>query len=474
MSEVVVVATGTANTASVLAGLRRAGAEPVLSTDPDVVQAARIVVLPGVGAFSAAKEKLDEAGLTEIIAARVREGRPLLGICLGLQLLCDASEESPGVAGLGVVRGNVTRFSDEVRVPQLGWNTVVADEGCRLLQDGAVSFANSYRLERVPEGWLGAVSSHGGPFVAAIERGAVLACQFHPELSGAYGQALLRRWLAVAEAWAGEGEVGVSSAKPSVHTLTRRVIPCLDVKDGRIVKGVKFQGLRDAGDPVERAAAYEAQGADELVILDVSATTEGRANAAETVAAVRAVLSIPLTVGGGVRAVADAARLLGAGADKVAVNSAAVLRPELLTELATTFGRQCTVLAIDAAERPEGGWEVVTRGGRHRTGIDVVGWAADGVSRGAGEILLTSWDRDGTRSGYDLALLKAVTEAVGVPVIASGGADTAQHLVDGLSAGADAVLAASIFHDDDTTVATIKAQLAEAGVSVRTSPEETT
>lgn len=250
--------------------------------------------------------------------------------------------------------------------------------------------------------------------------------------------------------------------------LTKRVIPCLDVKDRRVVKGVKFQGLRDAGDPVECAARYEAQGADELVILDVSATPEGRANAAETVAAVRAVLGIPLTVGGGVRAIPDAGRLLDAGADKVSANTAAVDRPELIAELSQRFGVQCTVLAIDAARRESGdGWEVVTRSGTNRTGIDAVEWAARAVSLGAGEILLTSWDRDGTRSGYDVELLDAVCGAVDVPVIASGGADTVAHMVEALDAGSEAVLAASIFHDGHTTVNDVKRGLAEAGARVR-------
>lgn len=248
--------------------------------------------------------------------------------------------------------------------------------------------------------------------------------------------------------------------------LLPRIVPCLDVKDGRVVKGVRFQGLRDAGDPVERAAAYEEQGADELVMLDVSATPEGRGNAVETVRAVRAVLSIPLTVGGGLRAVADAERLLDAGADKVGVNSAAVARPELLTELAERFGAQCTVLALDAAETG-GAWEVVVHSGRDRTGLDAVEWAREAVRRGAGEILLTSWDRDGTRSGYDLALLRAVSAAVSVPVIASGGADSAAHLAEGLRAGASAVLAASILHDGDTTVRDLKRALAAAGLETR-------
>lgn len=249
--------------------------------------------------------------------------------------------------------------------------------------------------------------------------------------------------------------------------LTVRIIPCLDVAAGRVVKGIKFQGLRDAGDPVERAAAYEAQGADELVMLDVSATPEERGTAAETVRAIRAVLSVPLTVGGGVREVANAATLLEAGADKVGVNTAAVNDPSLLTELANRFGRQCTVLAMDAASSGTDKWEVVTHSGVNRTGLDAVEWAREATDRGAGEILLTSWDRDGTRSGYDCELIAAIRTATHVPIIASGGADTVQHMAEALQAGADAVLAASIFHDDDMTVSEVKQQLKQHDVEVR-------
>ncbi|HET6470140.1 MAG TPA: imidazole glycerol phosphate synthase subunit HisF [Geminicoccaceae bacterium] len=248
--------------------------------------------------------------------------------------------------------------------------------------------------------------------------------------------------------------------------LASRIIPCLDVSHGRVVKGVRFQGLRDAGDPAERARLYEEQGADEIVILDVSATPEGRGHQHETVRRVRAGLSIPLTVGGGIRTEEDALRLLEAGADKVSVNTAAVSRPELLGEIAERFGRQCCVLAIDAAAR-DGRFEVLVKGGRDGTGIDAVEWAREGERRGAGEILLTSWDRDGTRAGYDLALTRAVAAAVRVPIIASGGADSAEHIREAFAAGADAVLAASIFHDGDTTVGDVKLHLMEHGVHVR-------
>lgn len=250
--------------------------------------------------------------------------------------------------------------------------------------------------------------------------------------------------------------------------LTKRIIPCLDVDGGRVVKGIKFQGLRDAGDPVERAQAYEAQGGDELVILDVSATPEKRANATDTVAAVREVLGIPLTVGGGVRSVADAERLLLAGADKVATNTAAVNDPTLLERLAARFGSQCTVLALDAARTAtDGAWELVIQSGKVRTGKSAVAWAKEAQDRGAGEIVLTSWDQDGTREGYDLALIAAVSEAVTIPVIASGGAAHAGHLVDAAKAGASAMLIASILHDGDTTVADLKHTLRESGLEVR-------
>jgi imidazoleglycerol phosphate synthase cyclase subunit len=248
--------------------------------------------------------------------------------------------------------------------------------------------------------------------------------------------------------------------------LARRIIPCLDVSHGRVVKGVRFQGLRDAGDPAERAKLYEDQGADEIVILDVSATPEGRGHQHETVRRVREVLSIPLTVGGGVRTEEDALALLEAGADKVSVNTAAVARPQLLSEIAARFGRQCCVLAIDAARRG-GRFEVLVSGGRTATGIDAVAWAQEGERRGAGEILLTSFDRDGTREGYDLELTQAVAQAVGIPVIASGGADRPAHLREAFEAGADAVLAASIFHDGDLTVGDVKLYLLEHGVHVR-------
>ncbi len=251
-----------------------------------------------------------------------------------------------------------------------------------------------------------------------------------------------------------------------------RIIPCLDVADGRVVKGVNFVNLRDAGDPVELAAVYDQQGADELVFLDIGATHENRDTTVAMATAVAEQVFIPFTIGGGIRSVDDARSLLRAGADKVSINSAAVARPELVTEIATEFGSQCCVVAIDGRRSEdtsiESGFEVYTHGGRRPTGIDVVAWAKQVVSLGAGEILLTSMDRDGTREGFDHPMTSAVSDAVSVPVIASGGVGSVQDLADGVTKGrADAVLAASIFHFGEATIAEAKAAMMSAGVTVR-------
>jgi len=249
--------------------------------------------------------------------------------------------------------------------------------------------------------------------------------------------------------------------------LAKRVIPCLDVNAGRVVKGVKFVGLRDAGDPVEIAARYDGEGADEVCFLDITASSDERDLLLHVIEAVAERVFIPLTVGGGVRQVNDVRRLLNAGADKVSINTAAVQNPQLVRDAADVVGNQCIVVAIDA-KRSASGWEVYTHGGRRATGIDVVEWAQRMVAAGAGEILLTSMDRDGTRDGFDLALTRAVADAVTVPVIASGGVGSVEHLADGVLEGrADAVLAASVFHFGDFTVRTAKEHMRARGIEVR-------
>ncbi|GAB2682613.1 imidazole glycerol phosphate synthase subunit HisF [Nocardia goodfellowii] len=256
-------------------------------------------------------------------------------------------------------------------------------------------------------------------------------------------------------------------------TLAVRVIPCLDVDAGRVVKGVNFENLRDAGDPVELAATYDAQGADELTFLDVTASTGDRGTMIDVVTRTAEQIFIPLTVGGGVRTVEDVDRLLRAGADKVSVNTAAIARPEVLREMSERFGSQCIVLSVDARTVPEGqpatpsGWEVTTHGGKRGTGIDAVEWAVRGAELGVGEILLNSMDADGTKAGFDLKMIESVRAAVTVPVIASGGAGALEHFAPAVHAGADAVLAASVFHFGDLTIGQVKDSMRAEGIVVR-------
>ncbi|MHB1171509.1 MAG: imidazole glycerol phosphate synthase subunit HisF [Lacisediminihabitans sp.] len=249
-------------------------------------------------------------------------------------------------------------------------------------------------------------------------------------------------------------------------SLAVRVIPCLDVADGRVVKGVQFQNLRDAGDPVELARRYYEQGADELTFLDVTATVDNRATTYEVVRATAEQVFIPLTVGGGVRSADDVARLLASGADKVGVNSAAIARPALITEIADRFGAQVLVLSLDV-KRSGAGFVVTTHGGRTETNLDALGWAREAIERGVGELLVNSIDADGTKSGFDLELIRAMRELSSVPVIASGGAGAVEHFVPAVQAGADAVLAASVFHNGELTVGEVKRELASAGLIVR-------
>lgn len=459
--DVVIVDSGVANFASVQAAFARLGAGSVVSSDVEVLRTAARLVIPGVGSFGSGVASLRSNGLDVPVKDACVSGKPVLAICLGLQMLAEGSEESPGVAGLGVLNGKCRRLPDEVRVPHLGWNSVMPDESCRMVSPMEASFANSYAMGSAPAGWSAAWTTHGAPFVAAIERGAVLGCQFHPELSGKAGTNLIERWLT------GQAR----KAAPEVHrragALAVRIVPCLDVREGRVVKGIRFTGLRDAGDPAELASRYEAQGADEVVLLDIAASPTNRTTQLSVVRAVRAVLSIPLTAGGGVRSLEDARALLASGADKVSVNSAAVTRPELIGELAAEFGSQCVVLAIDA-KRSATGWDVLVMGGRERAaGLSAVDWARTGEALGAGEVLLTSWDSDGTRGGCDLPLVRAVSAAVNVPIIASGGIGSRRHVAEAIEAGAGAVLAASVFHDGEDTVPGIKDELSSRGIRVR-------
>jgi cyclase len=456
MSRVAVIDSGVANLASVLCAFSALGADPFATRNPAEVREATHVVLPGVGRFQAGINALRLAGMDRAISDLHESGKPLLAVCLGMQLLGDGSEESPGVRGLGLFPGRFTRLPSTVRVPHLGWNRVhPGGEGA--FPKGMAAFANSYGLKEAPRGWHAAWTVHGEPFVSGLIQDRTLALQFHPELSGAFGMGLLQHWLA--------GEP-LAAASPGQPDLPGGSTSSLADRDGRVVKGVRFQNLRDTGDPAEQAELYERQGADEIVLLDVAASPEGRRTQLDTVRAVRRRLHIPLAVGGGVRTEEDANALLNAGADKVGVNTAAVGNPGLIDRLADRFGSQCVVLAIDARRRGVG-WETLVKGGREPVDRDAVEWAGEGARRGAGELLLTSWDRDGTRSGCDLELLAAVSGAVDIPVIASGGIGRAEDVAEALRSGADAVLAASIFHDGDLRVADVKEFLRSEGMVVR-------
>jgi len=460
---VAIIDSGVANLAAVESALTALGVEYSITGDPKAVLGASHAVLPGVGRFSAGLETLRRGGLDEAVRDVHERGTPLLAVCLGMQMLAAGSDESPDTPGLGIVSGRFQRLPDSVRVPHLGWNQVSADENSGL-PSGTAAFANSYYLPNAPSGWSAGWTTHGATFVSMLARKRTLACQFHPELSGAFGMKLISDWL--------DGELqGRSPAAGADHQLVwqevaPRIVPCLDVKDGRVVKGIRFQNLRDAGDPADQAGEYERQGADEIVILDIGASHEARETQRETVRAVRRRIHIPLTVGGGVRTVDDARGLLAAGADKVSVNTAAVRDPSLLERLSQAFGTQCVVLAIDA-RRLGDSWDTLVVGGREPTGIDAIEWGAEGTHLGAGEILLTSWDRDGTRAGCDVELLETMRKAVDVPVIASGGIGTPEDVATAFRAGADAVLAASVFHDGDLTVGQIKTYVSEQGLAVR-------
>ena len=480
-----IIDSGVANLAAVESALTALGVEYSITGDPKAVLEASHAVLPGVGRFSAGLETLCRHGLDEAVREVHERGTPLLAVCLGMQMLAAGSDESPDTPGLGIVSGRFQRLPDSVRVPHLGWNQVSADEGSRL-PSGTAAFANSFYLPEAPSGWDAAWTTHGTTFVSMLAQGRTLACQFHPELSGPFGMGLIRDWLRgklPVQVGTGSGagasdpdttaETGHGSLAPDEgndpagwREVAPRIVPCLDVKDGRVVKGIRFQNLRDAGDPADQAGEYERQGADEIVILDIGASAEARETQRETVRAVRQRIHIPLTVGGGVRTVDDARGLLAAGADKVSVNTAAVRDPSLLERLSQAFGTQCVVLAIDA-RRLGDSWDTLVVGGREATGIDSIEWGREGTRLGAGEILLTSWDRDGTRAGCDVELLEAMREAVDVPVIASGGIGTPDDVATAFRAGADAVLAASVFHDGDLTVGQIKTYVSEQGLAVR-------
>ena len=429
------------NIKSVEKAMQLLGQEVIITRDRETIMNADKVILPGVGAFGDAMSKLRQYGLDEVIRDVTAKGTPFLGICLGLQLLFERSDETPGVEGLGILKGEILRIPDKegLKIPHMGWNSLKFQNNGRLFkgipEDSYVYFVHSYYLKAADEGIVTATTEYSTHIHASVEQGNVFACQFHPEKSS---------------------DIGIQ-------------ILCLDVNNGRVVKGVNFVSLRDAGDPVEIAKAYDKAGADELVFLDITASSDARGTVVDMVRKVAENVFIPFTVGGGIRTIDDFKALLREGADKISINSSAINTPNLISEAAEKFGSQCVVVAIDAKKREDGsGWNIYKNGGRIDVGIDAVEWASKVEKLGAGEILLTSMDCDGTKAGYDLELTKAIAEEVNIPVIASGGAGSLEHFYDALTEGkADAALAASLFHYKELEIREVKEYLRGKGVSVR-------
>ena len=491
------------NLTSVRKALAAAGAEVFTPQAAGEIAGADGLIVPGVGHFEATA--VLDGPWREAILAHARSGKPLLGICLGLQFLFEGSTEAPGLPGLGLLRGRCARLGPEwdrhvaltaegwaeFKVPHVGWNAVNPTRPSSILA-GVAPGAQAYFTHSfaAPIGEATAATTSTGPntFASVVERGAIFGLQFHPEKSGDTGLAMLRNFCLRAQSAPDPTPDAAPDVTPDgllsgpknvagiAHHASKRIIACLDVRDGQVVKGVKFEGLRSAGDPAELAARYNVEGIDEVVILDVTATLETRRALARTIAEVARNLFIPLAVGGGIRTEADAAAVVDAGADKVSLNSAALADPDLISRLAVRYGSQAVVVAIDAKRGPTAagpdGFAVYARSGTSAAGRDAVEWAREAASRGAGEILLTSMDRDGTRSGFDCELTAAVSRAVSIPVIASGGAGTFDHFVDVFTRGrADAALAASIFHFSEHGVADLKQYLASASIPMRIAAE---
>ncbi|HEY2140919.1 MAG TPA: imidazole glycerol phosphate synthase subunit HisF [Solirubrobacteraceae bacterium] len=468
-AEIAILDYGLGNLRSVAKAFEHVGATVRVTADEKTIRGADGLVIVGVGAFPEAMRRL--SGLGRIVVERHAEETPILGICLGLQLFFEGADEHGGARGFGFLDGEVRQIATGgARLPHIGWNRVRWERSSELL-DGlpdecAFYHVHSYAAQPADENVVLGTTEYGSRFVSAIQQGSLFGVQFHPEKSSTHGLKLLSNFANVCVGAA--RSVRPPVARSSRPGLCKRIVPCLDVDAGRVVKGTNFVDLRDAGDPVELAEFYDAEGADEITFLDITATHEKRDTIAKLAKEAVDRVFVPITIGGGIRAVADAQTVLDAGADNISVNSAAVARPELLNELDEVFANQNLILAIDAKRSSHGaGWEAYVAGGRTPTGRDAIAWAQEGVERGAGQILITSMDRDGTRDGYDIDLLTKLSEAVQVPIIASGGAGTLDHLTEALEAGADAVLCASIFHYGHHSVRDVKRHVDDHGIMVR-------
>ena len=449
------------NLKSVEKALAHIGEESVITREFQTILNADKVILPGVGAFGDAMANLKRLELDKVIRELNEKQTPFLGICLGLQLLFECSEESPDVEGLGLLKGKISRIPDKegLKIPHIGWNSLDFHNNgrlfCRAGRTSICIFCTFLLSACRGAGYCD--RNDGLQYLHPCFRGkGQPVCLPVPSGKKQYGR--------IADL-----EKFCRSGRRTRVMFTKRIIPCLDVNNGRVVKGVNFVNLRDAGDPVEIAAAYDKAGADEVVFLDITASSDARNTVVDMVRKVAENVFIPFTVGGGIRTVDDFRALLREGADKISINSSAINTPHLISDAADKFGSQCVVVAIDARRREDGsGWNIYKNGGRVDVGIDAVEWAMKVDKMGAGEILLTSMDCDGTKAGYDLELTRLIAENVSIPVIASGGAGTKEHFYEALTEGkADAALAASLFHYKELEIMDLKKYLADKGVSVR-------
>ncbi|MBS9777521.1 MAG: imidazole glycerol phosphate synthase subunit HisF [Gammaproteobacteria bacterium] len=460
MQAVGIVNTNAGNISSLISCCERMGYAPTMITDPNDTEV-DILIIPGQGHFGSVMDYLRSTRLDTYITQHIEAGKTVVGICVGMQILFEGSEESPEQRGLSLLSGKASKLNSP-KQPMVGWATLTSDTS---LNGEQVYFVNSYGIKQ-SDATL-ATTEYGEQFVAAIcdrNRPNIIGFQFHPEKSGDTGKRILQQ--------AFTGNFATSSAPQSKASglLCPRVIACLDVADGRVVKGTKFVDIKDMGDPVELAKRYEEQGADEILYLDITATNEGRKNALETVTKVASQLSIPLTVGGGLNAIEDVEEFLRAGADKVALNTAAVKNPQLINDIAVRFGSQCVVAAIDAQResdgKRQGQYVVYTHGGKQSTDLEAISWAQRCAELGAGEILITAKHRDGTGEGFDNELMAELSK-LPIQVIASGGAANAQHFVDTYLAGSDAALAAGMFHRGEITIGELKTTLLENDITIR-------
>ncbi|MBS9780686.1 MAG: imidazole glycerol phosphate synthase subunit HisF [Moraxellaceae bacterium] len=457
-----IIDTQAGNVTSLLSCFEKMGYQPIIINSDCVNSTVDIdvLVIPGQGHFGEVMHHLQNSGLDTIIKNHINQERTLIGICVGMQILFDSSEESPNQQGLGLIKGKVTKLNSP-KQPMVGWSRLSATEtNSTDIDDEVVYFVNSYAVKDSDKAI--ATTHYGEEFVTAVQDGKVFGFQFHPEKSGEAGRRILQKAI-------DNSFTPIENCKKNNNNtdhLLPRVIACLDVADGRVVKGTQFVDIKDMGDPVVLAKRYEDQGADEILYLDITATNEQRKNALDTVQKVAKSLSIPLTVGGGLRSLHDVAEFLNAGADKVALNSSAVANPQLINDIAQRYGSQSLVVAIDAFLEDSGQYRVYTHGGKRQTDLDAIEWAKQCADRGAGEILLTAKHRDGTGKGFDNVLMKELS-SLPIQIIASGGASNSQHFVDTFIAGSDAGLAAGMFHRNEITINQLKQDLLQHNIEVR-------